>query len=33
MDPLTKSWYMMIRDRIDKELMSAHELLVVQPKV
>jgi hypothetical protein len=33
MDPLTKSWYIMIRDRIDKELMSAHELPVVQPKV
>jgi hypothetical protein len=29
MDPLTKSWYMMIRDRIGKELMSAHKLPVV----
>jgi hypothetical protein len=33
MDPLTKTWYMMIRDRIAKELMSAHEPAVVQPKV
>jgi hypothetical protein len=33
MDPLTKSWYMMIRDRIGKKLMSAHELAVVQPEV
>jgi hypothetical protein len=24
MDPLTKTWYMIIRDRIMKELMSAH---------
>jgi hypothetical protein len=24
MDPLTKSWYMMIHDHISKELMSAH---------
>jgi hypothetical protein len=29
MDPLIKSWYMMIRDRIGKELMSAHKLPVV----
>jgi hypothetical protein len=28
MDP-TKSWYMMIRDRIGKELMNAHEPPVV----
>jgi hypothetical protein len=27
MDPLTKTWYMMIRDRIAKELMSAHDPL------
>jgi hypothetical protein len=33
MDPLTKTWYMMIRDRIAKELMSAHEPVVVQPEV
>jgi hypothetical protein len=33
MDPLTKSWYMMIRDQIAKELMSAHEPPVVQPGV
>jgi hypothetical protein len=33
MDPLTKSWYMMIHDRIGKELMSAHEPPVVQPRV
>jgi hypothetical protein len=28
-DPLTKTWYMMICDRIAKELMSAHEPAVV----
>jgi hypothetical protein len=33
MDPLTKSWYMMICDRIGKELMSAHEPSVMQPEV
>jgi hypothetical protein len=33
MDPLTKSWYMMIRDHIGNELMSAHEPPVVQPEV
>jgi hypothetical protein len=33
MDPLTKTWYMMIRDRIAKELMSVHEPAVVQPEV
>jgi hypothetical protein len=33
MNPLTKTWYMMIRDRITKELMSAHEPTVVQPEV
>jgi hypothetical protein len=33
MDPLTKTWYMMICDRIAKELMSAHEPAVVQPEV
>jgi hypothetical protein len=38
MDPLTKTWYMIILDRIAKELMSAHvppveELPVVQPEV
>jgi hypothetical protein len=34
MDALTKSWYyMMIRDRTGKELMSAHEPPVVQPEV
>jgi hypothetical protein len=33
MDPLTKTWYMMIRDRIVNELMSAHELAVMQPEV
>jgi hypothetical protein len=33
MDPLTKSWYMMIRVRISKEVMSAHEPPVVQPEV
>jgi hypothetical protein len=33
MDPLTKTWYMMIRNRITKELKSAHELAVVQPEV
>jgi hypothetical protein len=32
-DPLTETWYMMIRDRIAKELMSAHEPAVVQPEV
>jgi hypothetical protein len=29
MDALTKSWYMMIYDRIGKELMSTQELPVV----
>jgi hypothetical protein len=29
----TKSWYTMIRDRIGKELMNAHEPLIVQPEV
>jgi hypothetical protein len=29
MDALTKSWYMMIRDRIGKEMMSSQEPLVV----
>jgi hypothetical protein len=33
MNPLTKTWYMMIRDRLAKELMSAHEPAVVQPEV
>jgi hypothetical protein len=33
MDPLTKSWYMMIRHQIGKELMSAHEPPVVPPEV
>jgi hypothetical protein len=33
MDPFTKLWYMMICDRISKELMSAHESPVVQPEV
>jgi hypothetical protein len=33
MDPLTKSWYMMIYDQIGKELMSAHEPAAVQPEV
>jgi hypothetical protein len=33
MDPLTKTWYMMICDRIAKELMSAHKPAVVQPEV
>jgi hypothetical protein len=33
MDPLTKTWYMMIRDRIAKELMSAHEPAVEEPRV
>jgi hypothetical protein len=33
MDPLTKIWYMMIRDCIAKELISAHEPAVVQPEV
>jgi hypothetical protein len=33
MDPLTKLWYMMICDRINKELMSFHEPPVVQPEV
>jgi hypothetical protein len=33
MDPLTKTWYMMMCDRITKELMSAHEPTVVQPEV
>jgi hypothetical protein len=33
MDPLTQTWYMMIRDRITKELMSAHKPTVVQPEV
>jgi hypothetical protein len=31
--PLTKSWYIMIRDRIGNELMSAHEPAVVHPEV
>jgi hypothetical protein len=29
MDPLTKSWYRMIRDWISKELMSSHKAPVV----
>jgi hypothetical protein len=33
MYPLTKSWYMMIRDCIGKEMMSAHEPAVVQSEV
>jgi hypothetical protein len=33
MDPLTKSRYMMIRDRIGKELMNAHEPVAMQPEV
>jgi hypothetical protein len=33
MDPLTKSWYMMIHDQIGKEFMSAHESSVVQSDV
>jgi hypothetical protein len=33
MDPLTKTWYMTIRDRIAKELMSAYEPAVVQTEV
>jgi hypothetical protein len=33
MDPLTKSWYMMIRDRIGKELMNAHEPAAMQSEV
>jgi hypothetical protein len=33
MDALTKSWYMMIRDRIRKEMMSAQEPLVVPPAI
>jgi hypothetical protein len=33
MDPLTKSWYMMIRDWIGKELMNAHEPAAMQPEV
>jgi hypothetical protein len=33
MDPLTKAWYMMIHDRIAKELMSAHEPAVEEPRV
>jgi hypothetical protein len=33
MDPLARSWYMMIRDNIGKELMSAHKPTVVQPEV
>jgi hypothetical protein len=33
LDALTKTWYMMICDRIVKELMSAHEPAVVQPEV
>jgi hypothetical protein len=33
MDPLTKTWYMMIRDRIAKDLMSAHEPAVEEPRV
>jgi hypothetical protein len=28
-----KTWYMMIRDQIAKELMNAHEPAVVQPEV
>jgi hypothetical protein len=31
MDALTKSWYMMIRDRIGKEVMSTQEPPVVPP--
>jgi hypothetical protein len=33
MDPLTKTWYMMIRDHIAKELMSAHEPAMEEPRV
>jgi hypothetical protein len=33
MDPLTKTWYEMICDRIAKELMSAHEPVVEEPRV
>jgi hypothetical protein len=33
MDPLTKTWYMMIRDRIAKDLMSAQEPAVEEPRV
>jgi hypothetical protein len=33
LDPLTKTWYMMIHDRITKELMSAHEPAVEEPAV
>jgi hypothetical protein len=33
MDALTKSWYIMIRDRIRKEMMSAQEPLVVPPAI
>jgi hypothetical protein len=33
MDPLTKTWYMMICDRIAKEQMSAHESVVEEPPV
>jgi hypothetical protein len=32
-DPLTKTWYIMIRDRIAKELMGAHEPEVEEPPV
>jgi hypothetical protein len=33
MDLLTKTWYMMIRDHIAKDLMSAHEPAVEEPRV
>jgi hypothetical protein len=33
MDPLTKTWYMMIRGCIAKELKRAHKLAVGQPEV
>jgi hypothetical protein len=33
MDPLTKTWYMIIRDRIAKDLMSAHEPVMEEPRV
>jgi hypothetical protein len=32
-DPLTKTWYIMIHDRITKELMSAHKSAVEEPWV
>jgi hypothetical protein len=33
MDPLTKTWYMMIHDCIAKEMMSAHESAMEEPPI